>query len=78
MSEAPTCQNPPVLNPDQFLTPKQMADYLGMEEKDLQGLRQMGCPYIPIGRGRSMYYLGSVLAWLLRRERTYQNAVAEE
>lgn len=48
---------------DQLFTEKQFMEVLGLQPRDIEGMRKAGLPFIHLGRGRRLYLLSATLDW---------------
>ncbi len=64
------------VNPEDILSPKALASWLGIPDSEVAKLKTLGCPFIPLGRGKVVFRASSVALWLADREKSYQEGGA--
>jgi hypothetical protein len=52
---------------DQIFTEKQFMEALGIQPRDIEGMRRAGLPFVRAGRGRRLYLLSATLDWARRK-----------
>ncbi len=61
------------VSPEDILSPKALAGWLGIQDSDVAKLKTLGCPFIPLGRGKVVFRASSVATFLADREKSYQD-----
>ncbi len=65
------------VNPEDILSQKALANWLGVPESEVPNLKGLGMPFIQVGRGKVVFRASSVVSWLASREKSYQDGEPE-